>query len=82
MDPALAAPTLKLAGRAKGDAVAAAALDAARRSYAPTRPTRPGSSPAWRCSSRTARYSPDATRATRPTTRACRRWSRCWPSRT
>jgi len=35
MDPALAAPTLKLAGRAKGDAVAAAALDAARRSYAP-----------------------------------------------
>lgn len=35
MDPALAAPTLCLVGRAKQDAVVAAALDAARRSYAP-----------------------------------------------
>jgi len=35
MDPVLAAPTLKLVGRAKGDALVDAALEAARRSYAP-----------------------------------------------
>jgi len=35
MDPALAAPTLQLAGRAKNDPVIAAALEAARSSYAP-----------------------------------------------
>jgi len=35
MDPALAAPTLALAGRASRDAVVTAALEAARRSYAP-----------------------------------------------
>ncbi len=35
MDPALAAPKLELAKRGKPDAVTAAALDAARKSYAP-----------------------------------------------